>query len=319
MGIYVFSEAGGFSQARTLFIGAKGRVFVPPALQVQYLVIAGGAGAGQRRGGGGGAGGYRSSVLDENSGGGALAEPALNLQISSSYTVTVGAGSPGMPASSYASNPSNGSESVFANISCSGGGAGASIGAANPPSAGGSGGGAGSWGSSSGSGTPVSGGSGTNSEGFNGGNNAYGANPNNGGGGGGGAGSVGGNAGGSTGGNGGAGVASSITGTEVIRAWGGVGAGFNYMGSAADGSQGNGYGSSAPANTGGGGNSNMELNSRFTQRASGSGGSGIVILKYPDYYTISAGPGLTFSTDESSVPEYKITTFTQGDDTITFS
>lgn len=288
-------------------------------LVVEYVVVGGGAGAGQRRGGGGGAGGYRSSVIGESSGAGNTAEPALPLELNTNYAVKVGAGSSGMPANSYASNPANGTGSHFHTIKTVGGGAGASISSANPPSAGAGGGGAGAWGSSSGSGTPVDGALGTNLQGFKGGNNAYGGNPNNGGGGGGGAGSVGGNAGGSTGGAGGAGVPSFITGTEVIRAWGGVGAGFNNMGSAAAGSQGSSYGRSAGVNTGGGGNSNMELNSRFTQRSSGSGGSGVVILKYPAGYTLSAGPGLTVTTNSVAVPGYKITTISAGEDTVSFS
>jgi hypothetical protein len=45
--------------------------------------------------------------------------------------------------------------------------------------------------------------------------------------------------------------------------------------------------------------------------AGGNGGSGVVILKYPDAYTISnPGGGLTFST--SSAGGYKTTAFTAG-------
>jgi hypothetical protein len=48
------------------------------------------------------------------------------------------------------------------------------------------------------------------------------------------------------------------------------------------------------------------------------GGSGIVILKYPDTLTIAVGAGLTATTDPPS-SGYKVTTFTAGTDTISFS
>jgi hypothetical protein len=38
----------------------------------------------------------------------------------------------------------------------------------------------------------------------------------------------------------------------------------------------------------------------------------VVILKYPDTYTITIGAGLTGTTDTSSVPDFKITTITVG-------
>jgi hypothetical protein len=49
----------------------------------------------------------------------------------------------------------------------------------------------------------------------------------------------------------------------------------------------------------------------------GNGGSGIVILKYPDTFAISAGAGLTSSTTTSG--GYNITTFTAGTGTVSFS
>jgi hypothetical protein len=49
----------------------------------------------------------------------------------------------------------------------------------------------------------------------------------------------------------------------------------------------------------------------------GNGGSGVVILRYPSDYTISIGAGLTAST--STVGANKVTTFTAGTDTISFS
>ena len=50
----------------------------------------------------------------------------------------------------------------------------------------------------------------------------------------------------------------------------------------------------------------------------GSGGSGVVILKYPDAFTITnSGGGLTFSTSSSG--GFKVTTFTAGTGNIQFS
>jgi hypothetical protein len=48
-----------------------------------------------------------------------------------------------------------------------------------------------------------------------------------------------------------------------------------------------------------------------------AGGSGIVILKYPDTFTLTIGGGLTSST--STAGGFKVTTFTAGTDTISFS
>ena len=91
---------------------------------------------------------------------------------------------------------------------------------------------------------------------------------------------------------GGAGVASSITGTSVTRAAGGAGNGNVAAG----------------ANTGngaGGGDS-----------VARAGGSGVVILKYPNTITLTIGAGLTSSTVTSG--DFKITTFTAGEDTVTY-
>jgi hypothetical protein len=55
-----------------------------------------------------------------------------------------------------------------------------------------------------------------------------------------------------------------------------------------------------------------------TYKAGGAGGSGVVILRYPDAYTISnPGGGLTFST--STVGSDKVTTFTAGTGNIQFT
>jgi hypothetical protein len=114
---------------------------------------------------------------------------------------------------------------------------------------------------------------------------------------------------------GGIGLSSSITGTSVGRAGGGGGAGGNNVtGTASDGGGAGGADvkNSGTANTGGGGGGRVG----FTN--SGNGGSGVVILRYPDYYTISnPGGGLTFST--STVGTDKVTTFTAGTGNIQFA
>ena len=73
-------------------------VVVPPALDVEYLVIAGGDGGGGRIGGGGGAGGYKTGTL-------------TGLTASTNYTLTVGGGGTGGTGDTGIG--SNGGNSVF--------------------------------------------------------------------------------------------------------------------------------------------------------------------------------------------------------------
>jgi hypothetical protein len=68
---------------------------------------------------------------------------------------------------------------------------------------------------------------------------------------------------------------------------------------------GNGDGSNGTANLGGGGGGVAGGNT------GGSGGFGIVILKYPDAYTITIGAGLTASTPAPS-GGFKVTSITSG-------
>ena len=90
---------------------------------------------------------------------------------------------------------------------------------------------------------------------------------------------------------GGAGLNSAITGTSVGRGGGG--------GNAPDQGYGGGYSGNGPgeANTGGGG-------------MVAPGGSGIVIIRYPGTYTLTASGGLTTTTDIDGA--YKATSFTAG-------
>lgn len=247
------------------------------ALSCDYLVVAGGGGGGAAGGGGGGAGGLRSTVTA--TGGGGTLETALSLG-TSAYTVTIGAG--GTQSSSYGVSGTNGSNSVFATITSTGGGGGA--GYNNLAVSGGSGGG----GTAGGvvSAPRYTGAAGTANQGYAGGNGN--TSPANAGGGGGGAGAVGGNAVAANtgmGGNGGAGVAVAITGTSVTYAGGGGGGGASGTppggGTGGAGGGGNGgYGgagvpTAGTANRGGGGGGDWNNVS-----TAGSGGSGIVIVRY---------------------------------------
>jgi len=256
--------------------------------QVQYLVIAGGGAGAQDSAGGGGAGGYRSSVIGEMSGGGASAESIFLTSPATPYTVVVGNG--GARPSGPGQN--NGQNSQFASIVSLGGGSpGGSAGFQANGYSGGSGGGA----------LNGTGGSGTSGQGYAGANSSTG-------GGGGGAGSAG------SGNNGGSGVSSSITGTAVTRAGGG--GGTNGTGGSGGGGTNTGYqatSNNGVANTGGGGSAHSGQ-----WGGSGNGGSGIVILKYPDSKSLSYGGTLVAATTNPSVG-FKVTSFTAGSGTITFS
>jgi hypothetical protein len=64
-------------------------------------------------------------------------------------------------------------------------------------------------------------------------------------------------------------------------------------------------------NTGGGGGAGDADTSGF------AGGSGVVIIRYPSSLTIGGGSGLTFTT--TTVGANKVTTFTAGTGSISFS
>ena len=231
---------------------------------VEYLVVAGGGAGGLY--GGGGAGGFRTGT-------------AFAVTVGTSYTVTVGAGGAGVATTeSQTNNP--GSNSVFSTITAAGGG-----GAGNNQGTGGNG------GSGGGSGWNTAGGGSGNtpsvspSQGNNGGNGASGG-PNYGGGGGGGAGASGTNGTTTTGGNGGNGTASSISGSSVTYAGGGAGGTYQGGtigtagtggGGAAGAAGGNNPGTNGTSNTGGGGGASSY---QSAAALSGSGGSGVVIIRY---------------------------------------
>jgi hypothetical protein len=280
---------------------AVGNALAP--LTVDYLVIAGGGGGGSHTGGGGGAGGYRTSV--GTSGGGASAETALSISKNTNYTVTVGVGGAGATWNNI--RGSNGANSVFGTITSAGGGGGGSLDVFS---------GAGNSGGSGGGSARTSGAAGTSSQGFRGGNatGVVGS-------GGGGASAQGQDTSAPTASNGGAGLSSSITGLAVTRAGGGGGAGENgYSSSGVGGSGGGGNGANASAgtaatpNTGSGGGGGGYSGSPYT---GGQGGSGLVILRYPQEYDIRNGAGLTYTT--SVVGTNKVTAFTDGTGNIQFT
>lgn len=277
---------------------ATSSVTVPILRDIDFLVVAGGGAGGvggSSESGGGGAGGLRSSITA--TGGGGSLETKLYVLPNTNYTVTVGAG--GAAGVGNSSSGSNGNDSVFATVTSIGGGRGSGVTAAPTywyeAGNGGSGGGAGYTGVR---------GQGTSGQGFIGGTGLAG--------GGGGAGEAG-NTDGQ--GQGGDGVAVSITGSSVFYGGGG-GAGNGAVG----GDGGGGAGSSSSggvngtANTGGGGGGNSGSNTGRT------GGSGIVILRYPNTVTLTASAGLTTGVLNQAVGgSERYTTFTAGTGTVSFS
>jgi len=285
-----FNTSTGYGELYSIAAGQWLQFGASPLVNVEYLVVAGGGGgsgglSNTHEGGGGGAGGFRTGTL--------------GVSVGTSYTVIVGAGGAGGGGGSYSG--STGSNSTMASITSAGGGYGA--GKNTVGGSGGSGGGA--WNSGGGAGnTPAV----TPSQGNNGGN----GNNHSAGGAGGGAGASGGN-GVSGPGVGGIGVQSSITGTATYYAGGGGASAGSAGGLGGGGAGGSGTtGSTGTTNTGGGGGGGSSNNS-----AGGSGGSGIVIIKYPILYYETVSAGLTAST--VSIGGYKITTFTSGTGTVTFT
>ena len=271
----------------------------PPLVTVQYLVVAGGGGTRGDGPGGGGAGGLRTSWTG-GSGGGGASETAIVANLNTNYTVTVGAG--GAAATS-------GNDSVFSTItSVAGGRGGGSPGGSGNVNYNGAAGGSG--GGGAGGLYSASGGAGTANQGYAGGPSGPCCGTNYGGGGGGGAAGTG--AGpansGAPAGNGGPGKAVAITGSSVTYAGGGGGSGSSSQGT---GGAGGGANGTTGANAGG---TNLGGGGAGTNA---TGGSGVIILRYPNTNTINIGSGLTGSTATDGSD--KVTTFTVGSGTITFS
>jgi hypothetical protein len=257
---------------------------------VEVLVVAGGGGGGTHHGGGGGAGGL---IYNSN----------FSVTPGSAVTVTVGDGGSGGTYSPNA-NGSNGGNSVFGSLTAIGGGGGGTY--ANNGNSGGSGGGANNWS------TSATGGSATSGQGFSGASNNGQTNY---GGGGGGAGgtakglsnnsggdglyfsqfaSIGGSPAGWFAGGGAAGVYPGYT-NDTSYGTGGLGGGGN----GGNGPHGSGTGkTNGTTNTGGGGGSSADL-----YQNGASGGSGIVIVRYP-------GPQRAIGGTVTSSGGYTIHTFT---------
>jgi len=282
----------------------------PPAalIPINFLVIAGGGGGGQAdggfvAGGGGGAGGYRNS--HGTSGGNSSAESTFGIILGTNYPVTVGGGGAGN---------ANGSNSNFGPILSYGGCKGERTSGINKqPGVGGSGGGGqgATYSAIVGFAVPfqgVDGSTGYVNTGMNQG----------GGGGGGGASATGGASGLAAGASGGNGLASTITGSSVTRAGGAGGGAGNVTTGGAGGSGGGGNGGgtggnavAGTTNTGGGGGGGQK------DFAGAAGGSGIVILRYSNAYTITLGAGLTGST--STTGSDKVTTITAGSGNVSWA
>jgi hypothetical protein len=267
-------------------------------VQVQYLVVGGGAGAGWESGGGGGAGGFR--------------EGNLNLLPSTTYTVVLGGGGAGRSGS--AGWGANGSPSCFDTITSAGGGGGGTW-YDYPGRDGGSGGGGGTYGGSGfGCGnvpavSPSQGNPGNTAcsgpFGFNGG----------GGGGAGGQASPGSSGGG---GPGGVGRYNLITGSNVAYAGGGGGGGWQPGGAGGAGGGGSGVtgstaGGNGTVNTGGGGGG-----AGYPASSGGAGGSGIVILRIPCAYNATFG-SVTATPANTLVTGFKIYCVTSGSGNVCFS
>ena len=238
-----------------------------PNIQIEYLVVAGGGGGGTSDqgndcgGGGGGAGGMLT---------GTLASPSA-----ASYTITVGAGGPGLAYGTY--SRANGSNSSIDSLVVSyGGGQGGNRNGQNPNS-GGSGAGACCNGTAGGAGTTGQGNAGGGGVGTPAGA-SYG---------GGGAGGVGGNDYGSGGGgSGGAGLSSSISGSSLYYAGGGGGGQGN--GASAPGIGGSGVGGNGAVKNGGTPTAGMQNRGGgggggggYSGPGGAAGGSGTVIIRYP--------------------------------------
>jgi len=248
----------------------------------EYLMVGGGGSGGWDVGGGGGAGGLLTGTY--------------NISGSRSFSLSIGTG--GAAITSNQERNSGGNTTGFGLTAFGGGGGGNwnNGGAASNGLPGGSGGGGGGW-------SQIGyGGAGTSGQGFPGGNATTNSAPSYGGGGGG-AGGAGSN--GTAGDNsqiaGGPGVASSITGTSVIYAAGGKGGGDNTPDSSTvNGTDGLGNGGDGEGLT-----------------AKRRGGSGVIVIAYPNTYpAIATIPG-TLTYDQPTRAGYRVYRFTAGTGTIT--
>ena len=283
-------------------------------VEVEYVVIGGGAGGGYAlnwAGGGGGAGGYRCNVVGENSGGNSSAEPEMSLS-AGTYSLIVGAGASGV--STRYGVAAHGSVSKFGSVLALGGGTAATLDYAS---------------GYSGGGAVISaaafrvGGVGISFMNSAGGD-AWNTNAqNSSAGGGGGAGAVGADA--PTqliAGDGGAGIASSITGSSVTRAGGGAGGSYYAGGTGGAGGGGDGasvtaVGTAGTANTGGGGGGSASRT--VTLQPGSNGGSGLIIFGVPTGTTVTFSGGVTQTSATVGTKDvYTVTATSTTSETVTF-
>ena len=252
-------EIPGSTDRYMIFTAGPSTFTVPSGgIKCDILMVGGGGGGGGGLGGGGGAGGvvYKTAYT-------------IN---AGSYIISVGNGGSG--GTTRSQRGTNGTESTLGNLltAIGGGGGGSDNGILNGLSGGSGGGGSEEGGPTGSVGTATQSTSASGGFGNNGGLatavHPYGT------GGGGGAGGVGGN-GGSSGGSGGIGISINILGSSTYYAGGGAGGNLNgAVSSGGLGGGGNTFQSGA-INTGGGGGSAYDQNA-----VAGSGGSGIVIIRY---------------------------------------
>ena len=290
----------------------------PPVSSIQYLVSAGGGGASN---GGGGAGGYRTGTL--------------SVSIATNIALTVGGGGAG--ALQGSAEAAKGSDSIFSTITSTGGGGGSrQYDGAETNMSGGSGAGGGGYPNNrKGSGnTPST----TPSQGNDGAGGSSGSNYS--GGGGGGAGAAGTAGSGTTAGSGGVGATTTIISTSEAGTYsvgevsggslyfsgGGAGGSKNDTAGYTAGTGGLGGGgdtaASRPAagqaggtNTGGGGGGPAFVGYTTSTVSGGTGGSGVVILRYPSAKTLTKTSGLIGTMNVTSGSE-KIAVFTGGTGTV---
>ena len=289
-------------------------------LTLEYLILGGGGAGGDyfsgdgfnAAAGGGGAGGYVYS------------SPTTLRASSFSFPITVGSAGVSTATSNTSGGfASNGGNSSFNNIIAYGGGRG---GAGNSSMVNtyvaGSGGSGGGGVRPDGEPSFANAGSGTSGQGNSGGSYSSGDGD---GGGGGGATSAGTNGGGGS--QGGSGFTSSITGTSIVYAGGG-GGGKGLSGGWVSNNSGSGVGGlgGAKQNTSpggnaltygsGGGGAGSATNSSGPFSKGGNGGSGAVIIAYPDTQPAATIPG-TLTYDQPTRLGYRVYRFTAGTGTIT--
>ena len=301
----------------------KETAFVAPPVPTHFLVVAGGGAGSDYVGGGGGAGGLRTSYGSTSGGGKTPAESTINISLNTTYAITVGEG--GVGGTVRRAQSLNGGNSTFSTITSIGGG-GSGIGGGDAGSValvGGSGGGGGSS-TAAGAGLGA-GAAGTVNEGYAGGSSGFASSdyPSAGGGG---ASAVGQSitSGGSAGGNGGTGLEVNIIGgTGNFYAGGGGGSSMAGGGSGGSGVGGTGAtvtsvggtslgGTSGVINTGGGAGGGSSVVTGAPSGSIGvSGGSGVVILRYPTadlpYFTTTGTINTPSATDTVADAAYPVT------------